>query len=501
MKFNEYKNRREREDMKYEYKFIVKEKDIDLYKQVLQLRYNEFFGKLGLEEKILQDEYEENAIHLICIHKNELIGYCRLNKEENIGIFSQFVVQAGYRRRGIGKKLMDIIEQKALSLNINLIKMSAKIESINFYKRLGYVEEGEIFSSSKTGLPHQSLIKCIKKIGVAIIGTGFGGLVHLPAYMLSPYYEVIGIYGKNYKKTQKISLEYKIKPYRTLDEIIEDLDVLLVSISSIVSEHFTDCQRLMKFKKYIILEKPMALNGFEAESLGKLADRYRNRTAIVYEHIYDPAWRMVKKIVDCNMYGNIHSMYFDYSFTYWNSKNSARGFGWFSEKEKGGGIKGGHLSHVIRIVDFLTNGNIASICGKSYVEIPCRYDANGELCEQTAEDTVTALIELTGKIPVFVNISATRTETYKRVNVYTENSRIEIRGPREICIYDLDNKIIETLIDDEFLTEDYGGDFRINSFVEFIKDYYSKYLLDSKDNYVVNFSEGCALQKLLDKVD
>lgn len=143
----------------YEYKFISRENSI--YQQVLDLRYKNFFKKLNLKKDIVLDEDEEKAFHLVCVNQDELIGYCRLVVNENIGYLSQIVVNEKYRGQGIGKQLILMNEKKALELGVSQIRLAAKVEVVEFYYKLGYSKLGDVFPSKKTGLPHQLLIKKI----------------------------------------------------------------------------------------------------------------------------------------------------------------------------------------------------------------------------------------------------------------------------------------------------------------------------------------------------
>lgn len=340
-----------------------------------------------------------------------------------------------------------------------------------------------------------------KIINVAIIGTGFGALVHLPAYMYNEHYNVIGIYGKSYDKTLQIANKHNIMAYKSIQEIIDDEAVDMVSIASIVSEHYDMAKSFIGNKKNILLEKPMAMDVNEALHLVQLASKYNTNVAIAYEHIYDPSWQQAYDLIRSKQYGEIRSIQIEYNFTYWNSENSERKYDWYSNKDLGGGMKGGHLSHVLRIVDYISNGQINNIYGKTFIEVPKHYDDKGILRTQTAEDTVVAIIELNNGTPVYVNLSAARSRNFKKVMIYTEKAQIEISDPRKIIVYDWNNTVCLNQIDPKYLITDYKKDFRINSFVKLLDDFYRKYYLDSKENYIVDFNKGCVLQKLLDQIE
>lgn len=339
----------------------------------------------------------------------------------------------------------------------------------------------------------------MKILNVAIIGTGFGALVHLPSYKIHPMYRVVGIYGRNKEKTKRIAEQYSIKAYGSKAEIAEDHEVDLVSISSIVKDHLEDVKLFYGNKKYILLEKPMALTYEEACQIEELSKAGNTYTAVCHEHKYDSSWQYVKALISNKTYGNLRSIYFDYRFTYWNSLNSTRKYDWFSQKESGGGMIGGHLSHVLDLIQFIDTSGVKKIQGEGMVEVPYHLDKDGRKRMQTAEDTVQATVTMQSGTYVYINLSAARFEMKKTVCIYTEQAKILIEGQKQIHIYDINGNLITKKIPDEFCLRDYGDDLRLNSFVRLLEDLYQCYVND-KSSDITDFEKGLITQKMLDSV-
>lgn len=340
---------------------------------------------------------------------------------------------------------------------------------------------------------------CLRLFNVVIIGTGFGALVHLPSFNIHPMYRVVGIYGRDTDKAKRIAEQYNIKVYATKEEIVNDKDVDLVSISSIAKDHFEDVKLFCGNKKYILLEKPMALTYDEACQMYELSKKENICTAVCHEHKYDSSWQFVKTLIMQNTYGRLRSIYFDYRFTYWNSLDSTRKYDWFSQKEFGGGLIGGHLSHVIDLLQFIDTSGVKQIIGEGVVEVPYHLDKYGIERTQTAEDTVCATATMYSGVKAYINLSAARYDTKKTVCVYTEKAKILIDGQNHIRIYDTYGNLITDKIPHEFCINDYGDDFRINSFVRMLEDYYQCYV-NSKQSCISDFHTGMVTQKILDIV-
>ena len=157
------------------------------------------------------------------------------------------------------------------------------------------------------------------------------------------------------------------------------------------------------------------------------------------------------------------------------------------------------MSHVIDLLQFVDTSGIKSIQGEGVIEVPYHMDQDRIIKLQTAEDTVYATATMNSGVKAYVNLSAARYETKKTVCFYTEMAKIIIDGPSHVKIYDTSGALIIDKIPFEFCINDYGKDFRINSFVRMLEDYYQCYI-NEKTSYISDFRAGMITQKILDKV-
>jgi predicted dehydrogenase len=107
----------------------------------------------------------------------------------------------------------------------------------------------------------------MKHINVAVIGTGFGELVHIPGYNLHPHYEMKGIWGRITEKTSEVAMKNNIHAYSSLEEILDDTKIDLVSIAAIPKLHYPYAKAAIDKGKHVILEKPMAMDSVESLAL------------------------------------------------------------------------------------------------------------------------------------------------------------------------------------------------------------------------------------------
>jgi hypothetical protein len=102
-------------------------------------------------------------------------------------------------------------------------------------------------------------------INAAIIGSGIG-LKHLEAINGYKNSKVIIICENNLKKIKKLKSKFKnIEITNDENEIFKNKKINLVSIASYDDDHFSQIKKCIKYKKHIIVEKPMCLNSNQLE--------------------------------------------------------------------------------------------------------------------------------------------------------------------------------------------------------------------------------------------
>lgn len=126
--------------------------------QAREIRYALFFQPQGLAPTIMDDEQEAHASHLVAVDGDEVVGYGRLF-ELRRGEFqiSQMAVLPAYQRRGIGKMILHNLIRRAVDDGAASIELEARLSAVDFYAREGFHRCGEVFPSTKTGIPHVSM--------------------------------------------------------------------------------------------------------------------------------------------------------------------------------------------------------------------------------------------------------------------------------------------------------------------------------------------------------
>ena len=135
-----------------------------LWQQARRLRYEIFFLPHQLPPDILDDEQELSAVHFAAVaeqpNHGELLGYARLTDlGQRRKQLSQMVVPARYQRHGIGSRILTHIIEAARQCHARKLLLDARVDSLAFYQKLGFVMTGKPFKSPKTGVLHRKMIR------------------------------------------------------------------------------------------------------------------------------------------------------------------------------------------------------------------------------------------------------------------------------------------------------------------------------------------------------
>lgn len=132
------------------------------FKEVIDLRFDILFKPYSKISKYEYDEFDDASFHLVALIEEEVIGYSRMTKISDEGKITNVVVSPEYIKRGIGLKMMERHIFKAKENNIGHLYLNARVDTINFYKKIGFECEGNMFLSDKSGLMLQKMCYEIK---------------------------------------------------------------------------------------------------------------------------------------------------------------------------------------------------------------------------------------------------------------------------------------------------------------------------------------------------
>lgn len=241
-------------------------------------------------------------------------------------------------------------------------------------------------------------------LGIALVGTGFGQKVHLPALQAHPRTTIVAVYHRDLATAQAIAQARNIPHFSdSLDALVARPDVQGVSLSTPPFLHYPMAQTVLNAGRHLLLEKPATLTVAEAQHLQQIAEANGLAVTLNFEFRCIPAWQRLEELVRSGYLGNIRLIKID-----WLGSSRAdpnRAWNWYAQQELGGGALGSIGSHSFDYIAWLF-GPIRSLSAKLSTTINQRPDASGVPQPVTSDDTATISLELLDGTPVQVCLSA-----------------------------------------------------------------------------------------------
>jgi predicted dehydrogenase len=234
------------------------------------------------------------------------------------------------------------------------------------------------------------------KIGIGIVGTGFGGSVQLPGFLGLPEARVIGIASKDSGKSEVLMKEHKLeRAFGSWQELIDCPDISLVSVATPPFAHEEIVTAALRAKKHVLCEKPFTMSAAGAERMFRLAEERNVMHAIDFEFRELPAMQFLHK--EAQSLGELQRASISWRVGTW--ADSARPWRWQCDKEQGGGVLGALCVHMFDAAEWLM-GPIAKLNAKTAITIKERPDGNGGTKDVTAEDFVQAEMKTDAGVPI-----------------------------------------------------------------------------------------------------
>lgn len=123
----------------------------------LAIRRRVFIEEQGVPEPLELDGREGEATAWLAQCAGRPVGTARARRVDGAIKAERVAVLRAFRRRGIGNKLMRVLESWAFEQGVDRVVLNAQESAISFYKTMGYEITGAAFEEA--GIPHRSMTK------------------------------------------------------------------------------------------------------------------------------------------------------------------------------------------------------------------------------------------------------------------------------------------------------------------------------------------------------
>ncbi len=197
--------------------------------------------------------------------------------------------------------------------------------------------------------------------GVAIIGSGFIGPVHIEALRRAGQH-VQGILGSSPAKSQQAAQQLHIPTaYSTFEEVLEDPDVFSIHITTPNRFHFDQASRALRAGKHVLCEKPLAMNAQQSAELVRLAAETGRAAGVAYNTRFYPLCHEARARMQSGEMGPLFHVAGSYVQD-WLLKPTD--FNWRVLAEEGGELRAmaDIGTHWLDLIQFVTDDKIVSVC-------------------------------------------------------------------------------------------------------------------------------------------
>ncbi|MBV9102548.1 MAG: Gfo/Idh/MocA family oxidoreductase, partial [Candidatus Eremiobacteraeota bacterium] len=191
----------------------------------------------------------------------------------------------------------------------------------------------------------------MKRWRVGLVGSRFGAVVHLPAYRAQGSFEIVAIASPT--NAHRVARERDIpRAFRSLRELLDEVDVDVVSIASPPFDHRAAVLLALERGKHVLCEKPFALTVAQAEEMVAAESSAGTVCALAHEFRYTPSRLAMRELIRNGHLGPLREIeYTTLSGTL--RATFERPDSWWFRRECGGGVAGASLSHLIDTANWL----------------------------------------------------------------------------------------------------------------------------------------------------
>lgn len=120
---------------------------------VLPVRTAVFVVEQGVPESIERDAMDAVSRHAIARDvSGSVVATGRLLPDGHIG---RMAVLAALRGAGVGAAVLQALMAEAVRQGLTAVVLNAQVHALDFYRRLGFVERGEVFLEA--GIEHRTM--------------------------------------------------------------------------------------------------------------------------------------------------------------------------------------------------------------------------------------------------------------------------------------------------------------------------------------------------------
>jgi len=145
----------------------------------------------------------------------------------------------------------------------------------------------------------------MKKLGVAVVGTGFWGRNQARIYKELEQTELLAVCDIIAERANAVAKQFGAKPYTNLGRMLKRRDIQAVSVCTWSTSLAKEALKALKAGKHVLVEKPMATNAKQAKKLLETANEQDLHLTVGFLMRFIPGVQHIEKAIKDKEIGNL----------------------------------------------------------------------------------------------------------------------------------------------------------------------------------------------------
>jgi len=147
----------------------------------------------------------------------------------------------------------------------------------------------------------------MKKLGTAVIGTGFWGRNHARVYSELESTELVAICDVNRERAKAVANQFGVKAYTSSSRLLKNEDVEAVSVCTWSTKLAKEALKALRAEKHVLVEKPMATYTKQAKKLLEVAEENNLHLTVGFLMRFIPGLQHMREAVENKRIGELVS--------------------------------------------------------------------------------------------------------------------------------------------------------------------------------------------------
>lgn len=276
----------------------------------------------------------------------------------------------------------------------------------------------------------------MKKIGIALAGTGNIAVEHAQAVKKIRDAELCAVYSRSKERAKYFAARFKISAYSDYDRMLRDEKIDLVDIVTVNHLHADLGIRAARARKHLIIEKPIDISMEKAAALLDACKENGVKLTVISQFRFSGAITKIKKIVDDGRLGRLilGSVFLGWPRTQKYYDDSG---GWRKRSDQAGG--GVLMVQAIHLIDLLL-----------WIMGPVNF-VEGKVTTMThsmeTEDVALGILGFrSGAMGIVKTTTCVSSRLPSRIEIYGEKGSVAVEDNRIVNLYQGSNSYRDRFI-------------------------------------------------------